>query len=117
MKKKIAQIAKEDGRYSPKAVSFIYESLCYTIKKSNTESGHISAKELCLGISKLAMEKWGRLAMLVLNTSGIKNTKDIGEIVYLMVDKKLMATAPCDTQQDFDNIYDFETILRENFVF
>jgi len=34
MKKKLEEIARKDGRFSPQAVRFVYEGLGYTAKKS-----------------------------------------------------------------------------------
>jgi uncharacterized repeat protein (TIGR04138 family) len=117
MQKKIEQLALSDERYSPQAVSFVYEGICYTIRQADTEDGHVSAKDLCFGLAKLAVEKWGRLAILVLNSGGIRKTRDFGEIVYLLAGKKLIATSPSDNIEDFDDIYDFKTFFKDKFKF
>ena len=94
MKEKLEEIAREDGRYNSKAVKFVYEGLGYTAKKILAEPSHVTGQTLCEGLRKLAVEKWGRLAMLVLNTWGIKTTRDFGEIVYLMIKHKWMSAQP-----------------------
>ena len=68
-------------------------------------------------MKKLALEKWGRLSMLVLNTWEIKTTRDFGEIVYLMIANKWMSAQPDDTIEDFDNVYDFKTTCKDQFAF
>jgi len=116
MKKNLEKVAKEDGRYSPQAVKFVYEGLGYTAKKMVTEPEHVSGQVLCKGLQKLAIEKWGRLAMLVLNNWNIRSTSDFGQIVYLMIKNKWMSAQPTDTIEDFTEIYDFKTVFKDEFV-
>lgn len=117
MKKALEEIAREDGRYSLTVVKFVYEGLGFTIKKVAGEPGHITGQNLCEGLRRLAVEKWGRLAVLVLSTGGVKTTRDFGEIVYLLIKHKWMSAQPTDSIDDFNDIYDFKTILKDRFRF
>jgi uncharacterized repeat protein (TIGR04138 family) len=117
MKKKLEEIAGENGRFAPQAIKFVYEGLSYTAKKIIAESEHVTGQSLCEGMRKLALEKWGRLAMLVLNTWGVKTTRDFGEIVYSLIKHKWMSAQPTDSIEDFDNVYDFKTVFKEQFKF
>ncbi len=116
-KKTFEQIAEQDGRYSSRAVKFVYEGLGYTIKKIVGEPGHIAGQALCDGLKKLALEKYGRLALLVLSSWGVKSTKDFGEIVYLMIENNWMKAQPTDSVDDFNDIYDFKTTFKDRFEF
>ncbi len=116
MKKNLEKITKEDGRYSPDAVRFIYEGLGYTAQSSTTPR-HVSGQALCEGLKKLAIEKWGRLAMLVLNNWGVKITNDFGEIVFLLIKHELMTAQPTDSIDDFNDVYDFKTVFKDQFEF
>ena len=117
MKKRLEEIAREDGRFSPQAIKFVYEGLGYTAKKTTTKPTHVRGQNLCEGLRKLAVEKWGRLAMLVLNTWGVKTTRDLGEIVYLMIKHKWMSAQPTDSIDDFNDVYDFKTVFKDRFKF
>jgi len=117
MKKKLEEITGKDGRYSPKAVKFVYEGLGFTVKKVTDEPNHVTGQILCEGLRKLAVKKWGRLAMLVLNSWGIKNTRDFGEIVYLMIKHKWMSAQPSDSIDDFNDVYNFKTVFKDQFTF
>jgi uncharacterized repeat protein (TIGR04138 family) len=117
MKKKLEEIAKEDGRFSAAALKFVYEGLGYTAKKAATEPNHITGDTLCEGLRKLAIEKWGRLAMLVLNRWNIKTTRDFGEIVYLMIKHRWMSAQPTDSIDDFNDVYDFKTAFKDQSKF
>ncbi|MHC4259502.1 MAG: Minf_1886 family protein [Planctomycetota bacterium] len=117
MKKDLDKIARDDGRYSPDAVKFVYEGLSYAVKNLAAEPGHVSGQILCRGLEQLAVKKWGRLAMLVLNSWGLKTTRDFGEIVWLMIQNKWMSAQPTDTIDDFTDVYDFKTVFKEQFKF
>jgi uncharacterized repeat protein (TIGR04138 family) len=117
MKKKLEEIAKEDGRFSTGALKFVYEGLGYTAKKAATEPAHVTGQALCEGLKKLAIEKWGRLAMLVLNRWNIKTTHDFGEIVYLMIKHGWLSVQPTDSIDDFNDVYDFKTAFKDQFKF
>jgi uncharacterized repeat protein (TIGR04138 family) len=113
MKKKLEEIAREDGRFSAAALKFVYEGLSYTAKKAATEPNHVTGQALCEGLKKLAIEKWGRLAMLVLNRWNIKTTRDFGEIVYLMIKHGWLSVQPTDSIDDFNDVYDFKTAFKD----
>lgn len=113
MKKTLQEIAMEDGRYNPAAVRFVYEGLGYTGKNVVKKPGHVTGQVLCMGLKKLAQEKWGRLAVLVLNSWGVKETRDFGEIVYLMIQHEWMNVQPTDTIDDFTNVYDFKKAFKD----
>jgi uncharacterized repeat protein (TIGR04138 family) len=117
MKKNLEEIAAEDGRFNASAIRFVYEGLGYTAKNVASEPKHVSGQTLCEGLRKLALEKWGRLAPLVLANWGIKGTHDFGEIVYLMIKNEWMSAQPTDSINDFDNVYDFCTVFKEQFQF
>jgi uncharacterized repeat protein (TIGR04138 family) len=116
-KKTLEQIAMSDGRYHPKAARFVFEGLNYTIKKLGGTPGHVTGQDLCDGLRLSAIEKWGRLAMLVLTSWGVRTTRDFGEIVYLMIEHKWMRAQETDTIEDFDSVYDFQTAFKDRFTF
>ena len=116
-KKSLEEISEQDGRYNPKAVRFVYEGLGYTVKKISTEPGHVTGQTLCEGLRQMALEKWGRLSLLVLNTWKLKTTRDIGEIVYLLIRNKWMKAQPTDSIDDFNNVYDFKSAFKDRFTF
>lgn len=117
MRKSLEEIAREDGRYSLQVTKFVYEGLGYTMKEVADEPGHVSGPVLCKGLAELALEKWGREAMLVLNTGGVKTTRDFGEIVYLLIKHKWMKAQPTDSIDDFNDVYDFKTVFKDQYKF
>ena len=122
MRKSIEEIAAKDGRYSPQAIRFVYEGLGATIQKikeaaDEDQPRHITGSEFSRGLAELALERWGRLSRMVLNQWGVRTTRDLGEIVYLMIDHKWMTAQETDTIEDFDNVYNFEDVFEKQFKF
>ncbi len=117
MRKNLEQISAEDGRYGLGGVKYVYEGLSYTAKKVADEPRHVSGQTLCEGLRQLALERWGRLALMVLDSWGIHRTRDFGEIVYLLIDQRWMSAQPTDSIEDFDDVYDFRTVFIDQFEF
>jgi uncharacterized repeat protein (TIGR04138 family) len=65
----------------------------------------------------MALEKWGRLSMQVLESWNVKTTRDFGEIVYLLIRHKWMKAQPADSIEDFNNVYDLKTVFKDRFEF
>ena len=113
MKMNLEDIARADGRYSPQALTFVYEALGYTVKKHAQEAieptgpQHITGRDLAHGLKDMALERYGKLAPTVLAGWGIRSTRDFGEIVYLMIANQWMSAQPTDTIDDFNDVYPF----------
>jgi uncharacterized repeat protein (TIGR04138 family) len=116
-KKPLEEISQQDGRYDPKAVRFVYEGLGYTARKLAAQPGHVTGQMLCDGLRQLALEKWGRLTLLVLSSWRVKTTRDLGEIVYLMIRHKWMRAQSTDSIDDFNDVYNFKTVFKDEFEF
>ncbi|MHC5098059.1 MAG: Minf_1886 family protein, partial [Planctomycetota bacterium] len=82
MKKTIEEIAQQDDRYDGRALKFVFEGLASTIdelrKQEDPEQPprHISGQELAWGLARLAQKRWGRLAAMVLERWGVRDTRD-----------------------------------------
>jgi uncharacterized repeat protein (TIGR04138 family) len=115
----VAQIRQEDPRYAPEAYHFIREALDFTtrsLKKPTEGPGrHVSAAELLEGIRQYALKEYGPLAMTVLQTWGIRQCADFGQIVFNLVNKKFLGKTDDDSARDFDHGYDFATAFRAPF--
>ena len=117
MKKTPEEIGREDGRYNPAAFRFVYEGLGYTHKKVAEQSKHVSGQVLSEGLRQFALERWGRLALLVLNSWGIQTTRDFGQIVYTLIKHEWMSAQQGDSIDDFNGVYDFQTAFKDQFAF
>ncbi|MDD5676845.1 MAG: hypothetical protein PHW60_02500 [Kiritimatiellae bacterium] len=115
----VAQILKEDPRYAPEAYPFIREALDFatqSLKKPSEGPGrHVTAAELLEGIRQYALKEYGPMAMTVLNSWGIRQCADFGQIVFNLVNKEFLGKTEEDSVRDFDHGYDFETVFRAPF--
>jgi uncharacterized repeat protein (TIGR04138 family) len=76
---------------------------------------HVGGEALCWGVRDLAHERWGLLALPVLNYWGVRTTRDIGEMVFGLIDNGLLQKQPQDTIDDFDQIFDFDTVFNRDY--
>ena len=110
----ISQICQEDPRYPADAYGFLLEALSFTQKKFRRQK-HVTGKELLEGIKILLMEKFGPMTLLVLKHWGIDKTDDFGNIVFNLVNKKLLSKTEEDDIAHFRDVYDFEDVFREGY--
>jgi uncharacterized repeat protein (TIGR04138 family) len=87
-----------------------------TPAKRPAVSGHVTGRELCEALRKLALRQYGLLAVTVLAHWGIHSTSDVGNIVYNMIATGDLERTPSDSRSDFDKVFDFETALRPKLV-
>jgi uncharacterized repeat protein (TIGR04138 family) len=104
---KISKIAESDKRYAKEGFLFVLASLEHAMVNLPVRR-HLTGRELSIGIAGYAVEQYGYLAKTVLNNWGIYTTRDFGEIVYLMIEKKLMSKTEEDSVDDFNDVYKFE---------
>jgi uncharacterized repeat protein (TIGR04138 family) len=137
----LARVIAGDPRYAIDAYAFILEALHHarTQKlKGKTEergsdrlpepgratrsstsqpnaqsaSGHVTGRELCETVRRLALRQFGSLAATVFDHWGVRSTSDIGEIVYNLIAAGDLEKTPSDSRSDFDNVFDFEMALK-----
>jgi uncharacterized repeat protein (TIGR04138 family) len=107
----VEQIHSKDSRYKPDSYEFVMQALTFT-QKEFKKDGHVSGKELLEGIRQFALNQYGAMAKTVLEYWGITCTSDFGNIVFNMVENKLLSKTECDTHHDFEDVYDFEVAFK-----
>jgi len=76
---------------------------------------HVSGQQLCEAIRLYALEQFGYMSKVVLNSWGISKTGDFGEIVFNLLDIGQMRKTPHDRREDFDDVYDFNDVFLKDF--
>jgi uncharacterized repeat protein (TIGR04138 family) len=80
------------------------------------ETRHVSGRELSEAARDLALDLYGRLALTILSSWGLRSTSDLGEIVYLLIASGDLERSDEDQRSDFDDVYDFEAALCHDYV-
>jgi len=115
----VEEICSKDSRYKPDAYEFLLQALHFTQNKLKRET-HVTGRELLEGIRDFAIEQYGPMAKTVLAHWGIKKTEDFGNMVFNMVEKKLLSKTETDSINDFKDVYDleavFSNVLRESII-
>jgi len=106
----VEDIYNRDKRYKPDAYEFVLQGLNFTQGKLKKQA-HVTGKELAFGLRDYAVEQYGALAQRVLSHWGISQTRDFGEIVYNMIEKKLLSKSDEDYLSDFNSVYDFDSVF------
>jgi len=112
----LRKIVEKNPRYPVEAYLFVLEALFCTRKKFKKEK-HVSGQELLEGIKDLALNRYGSTAKMVFNHWGIKKTVDLGDIVFNMVNAKLLSKTEEDSLDDFKDVYNFEDVFIKEYQF
>ena len=110
------EIIKRDPRYAIEAYLFVLEAVFYTRKKLNKEK-HVTGRELLGGIKALALKYYGSTAKMVFEHWGIKKTIDFGNIVFNMVNEKVLSKTEEDSIDDFKDVYNFDEVFVRDYQF
>lgn len=137
----VEQLLREDRRYRLEAYAFVFEALTYAHetlgmgadkpsdpadeseeeaspkpkKKKKSPERHLTGQQLCEAIRLYALEQYGYMAKTVLNSWGVHNTGDFGEIVFNLIRIRQMKKTKDDRREDFNDVFDFDAGLRQSF--
>jgi uncharacterized repeat protein (TIGR04138 family) len=122
-------IVAKDKRFHRDAYLFLREALDHTRKMLERESRseragkralsreqHVTGQELLAGIRELALETFGPMAITVFEEWGIHSCQDFGEVVFTLVENRLLRKTDKDSRADFENGYDFHEAFRKPFL-
>ena len=120
----IDRIVQADSRYSRDAYFFLREALDHTqkrasrAKKSSKEefARHVSGSELLEGIRDYALAQFGPMAITVLGEWGVTKCEDFGELVFNMVDHRILGKTDNDSREDFKAAYAFDEAFVKPFL-
>ena len=112
----LEKIRLRDSRFANEAYLFVSEALGETVRrlgrrKAPAEKRHVSGRELAEGVADCVLERFGPMTYQVFRAWGLAKTRDIGEIVYSLIDEKILAKSETDSIEDFDDVYDFRARL------
>jgi len=104
----VEELLKQDARYKSDAYEFLMQALHFTQSQLKRKT-HVTGRELTEGIRDFAIQQYGPMAKTVFAHWGITKTLDFGNIIFNMIDKKILSKTDTDSLEDFKNVYDFES--------
>jgi|SRR3989338_7515579 len=110
----LEQICERDQRYQHDAYDFVMEALSHTQKKFR-RAKHVTGEELLEGIKDLLLEKFGPMTLTVLKYWGIRSTEDIGNVVFNLVENRVLSKNEDDCLDHFRNGYDFHEVFDKGY--
>jgi uncharacterized repeat protein (TIGR04138 family) len=103
-----------DPRYDERAYAFVLAALEEVVTRLPRRR-HVSGEELVDGCRELALRMWGPLAKTVLQHCSIHTTRDIGEIVFNLLEVGILSKDETDCREDFDDLFDFTLVFEKNY--
>ena len=115
----VANIVRQDSRFDPLAYFFLKDSLDFTLKRFNENHDgpprHVSGRDLARGFRDLALNEFGPMASTLMSEWNVRETRDIGEMVFQLIDQKMFGKQDSDTLEDFEDLYDFDEAFAAPF--
>jgi len=117
----IRTIRKEDPRYARGAYYFLRQALDFSLKDMHKKgaldkNNHLSGQQLLEGIRLYALDQYGPMARTVLNSWGVAKCRDFGNIVFNLVECRVLGKTDQDSPEDFDRSYLFEEAFETPFL-
>ena len=116
----VAAILKREKRYDAQAYFFLKDSLDFTLKRfaegNRGQGRHVSGKELLEGFRDFALEQFGPMGATLMDEWGITECRDVGNMVFQMIEEQVFGKQDSDKPEDFDEAFDFRKSLREPFL-
>jgi len=116
----VERIVAQDPRYRKEAYDFLREALDFTQKlaarESDEQERHVSGQQLLEGVRQYSLREYGPMARMVLAEWGIHRGEDIGELVFNLVDHRVLKKTSSDSREDFKGGFDFEAAFRDPFL-
>lgn len=108
----IDNIQRRDNRFDPQAYLFLKDALDFTLKRAaednDGQARHVSGKELVLGFRDLALQEFGPMATTLMTEWNVRETRHIGEMVFLLIEEQMFGKQDSDTLEDFEGVFDFD---------
>ena len=116
----IENIVRRDSRFDPQAFLFLKDALDFTLKRAAEDNDgqprHVSGRELLLGFRDLALQEFGPMAHTLMGEWGLECTRNVGEMVFHLIEEQMFGKQDSDTLEDFEDIYDFEEAFAAPFI-
>ena len=125
----LLDLLAKDTRYQAEAYEFVRNALSFAHDELGLgqvdspmeaegeipDEAHMTGQQLCEAIRQYSISQFGYMAKTVLNSWGLKETLDFGEVVYNLIDIGMMRKSESDSKEDFAGVYDFDSVFVDDF--
>jgi uncharacterized repeat protein (TIGR04138 family) len=114
----VRQIVKDDSRYALEAYEFVSKAVVFTmlnLDRDKSSDHHVSGQELLDGFRRYAIQEFGPMAGEIMKIWGLTSSIDVGNVVFNLVNRKLLGKTENDSLSDFKNGFDFDRAFSEPF--
>ncbi len=109
-----------DPRYAPDAYALVRDSLQDTFKELSrqrgSDAGHLRGPEILTGFRTYVLRQFGPMVPTLLEAWGIRSTRDVGEIVFHLIEENVYSRSEEDRIEDFVNVFDFSEAFEKPFL-
>lgn len=116
----VVSILKRDKRFDAHAYFFLKDALDFTLKRIAEGNGgqarHVSGPELLAGFRDFALEQFGPMAATLMTEWGVRKCRDVGDMVFHLIEEQVFGKQDSDSREDFSEIFDFEEVLVRPFL-
>ncbi len=110
---------QRDPRFAAKSYHFLRDALDFTVQRieeqGDGEPRHVSGRELLDGFRDYALNQFGPMAATVMREWGIKNGKNVGEMVFSLIEEQIFGKQPSDSLDDFTGYMSFKKAFETPF--
>ncbi len=114
----VSKIVEDDSRYAAEAYEFVSKAVVFTmlsLSRDKSPNHHVSGQELLDGFRRYAIQEFGPMAGEIMKSWGFSNSTDVGNVVFNLVNRKLLGKTENDSLSDFKSGFDFEKAFSEPF--
>ncbi len=116
----IANLLQRETRFAPEAYALVRDALHATMaehsQEHQAEATHLRGPDLLKGFRTYLLKQYGPMVPTLLANWGITCTKDVGEIVFHLIEEGIFSKSEDDRIEDFENVYDFHTAFVAPFL-
>lgn len=108
------RIRLREQRFDERAYLFVLSALEFCQQRL-PERRHITGRELSLACRDLALDRFGVMSRIVLESWGVNSSSDLGDAVFALVDLGLLMSQPTDTREEFADVFDFDQAFQREY--
>ena len=117
----IRTIREDDPRYKRGAYYFLRQALDYSLKELHKRgdldrTNHLTGQQLLEGIRLYALDQYGPMARTVMEHWGVRECQDFGNIVFNLVECRVLGKTEEDSPEDFAGGYSFQDAFESGFA-